>query len=65
MQTTKKAVITMPMDYAIKNGLNEPKKFNGDFSYNGRTFKNMKVLRTWGHKTPNFNNVSFEIEYAV
>ena len=65
MQTTKKAVITMPMDYAIKNGLNEPSKFEGSFTYNGRTFKNMKVLRTWGHKTPNFNNVSFEIEYAV
>ena len=42
---TKKAVITMPIDYAIKNGLNEPKNFNGDFSYNGKTFKNMKVLR--------------------
>ena len=65
MQTTKKAVITMPLDYAIKNGLNEPKNFNGDFSYNGKTFKNMKVLRTWGHKTPSFDNVSFEIEYAV
>ncbi len=65
MQTTKKAVITMPMDYAIKNGLNEPKNFKGDFSYNGKTFKNMKVLRTWGYKTPSFNNVSFEIEYAV
>lgn len=62
---TKKAVITMPIDYAIKNGLNEPKNFNGDFSYNGKTFKNMKVLRTWGHETPSFNNVSFEIEYAV
>lgn len=65
MQTTKKAVITMPMDFAIKNGLNEPKNFKGDFSYNGKVFKNMKILRTWGHKTPNFNNVSFEIEYAV
>jgi hypothetical protein len=65
MQTTKKTVITMPMDFAIKNGLNEPKNFKGDFSYNGKTFRNMKVLKAWGHKTPTFNNVSFEIEYAV
>lgn len=63
--STIKTVITMPVDYAIKHGLNEPANFKGNFVYNGKTFKNMKVLRTWGHKTPNFNNVSFEIEYAV
>lgn len=63
--STIKTVITMPIGFAIKNGLDQPAKFEGDFHYNGKTFHNMRVIKTWGHKSPTLDNVSFEIEYDV